>query len=295
MDRKNAGIEYDREVFAPSADRLAADGNPSMRGVFILLASIFAIVALGLLGYKIVTQSDLAGSSGDSRVLAQVDQRLSTIEQRIEQLEQDNHRRPYAAPAQTPKSDAPAAPANSGTAAHSRYQVNPAATERTRNIVAAPDSATQNKIAGLQQGLGTLQNDTAANRDALQATSNKLADVAGQVNSQSVQILRNQDEVNQLLAHSEKTSIPFELLRGAEPQLIGPVRLALKSANQKNYRYTLCVYVEQSCLELKDRNRFEVVEFIVSRNSPPLEVIATRVSKDGILGYLEVPRDLAGR
>jgi hypothetical protein len=293
MDRKNAGIEYDREVFAPS-DR-AADGSPSLRGVFILLGSIFAIVALGLLGYKIVSQSDIAGSSGDSRLIAQVDQRLSTIEQRIEQLEQDNHRRAYAPPAQASKNDAPAAQTNSSETARSRYQVSPAGTEKSRNVVGAPDTATQNRIAGLQQGLGTLQNDTAANRAALQATSSKLADVAGQVSSQSVQILRNQDEVNQLLAHSEKTSIPFELLRGSQPQLIGPVRLALKSANQKNYRYTLCVYVEQSCLELKDRNRFEVVEFIVSRNSPPLEVIATRVSKEGILGYLEVPRDLAAR
>jgi hypothetical protein len=114
------------------------------------------------------------------------------------------------------------------------------------------------------------------------------------VNSQSVQILRNQDEVNQLLAHTEKTSIPFELLRGSDPQLVGPVHLGLKSTNQKNYRYTLCVYVEQSCLELRDRNRFEVVEFIVSRNSPPLEVIATRVTKEGILGYLEVPREMVG-
>jgi len=294
MDRKNAGIEYDRDAFAPSADRLA-EGNPSLRGVFILLGSIIAIVALGLLGYKIVTQSDIAGSSGDSRVLARVDQRLSGIEQRMEQLEQENHRRTYSAPAQILKSDPPAAQTNSSAAARSRYQVAPAGTERSRNVFAAPDTATQNKIAGLQQGLGTLANDTAANRDALQVTSNKLADVAGQVSSQSVQILRNQDEVNQLLAHSEKTSIPFELLRGAEPQLIGPVRIALKSANQKNNRYTLCVFVEQTCLELKDRNRFEVVEFIVSRNSPPLEVIATRVSKDGILGYLEVPRGLAGR
>lgn len=291
MDRKNAGIEYDREAFIPAAEHMS-DGNPSMRGILVLLASIAAIAALAFLGYKIVTQSDANGSVADSRVLGQLDQRLSGIEQRLEQLEQDNHRRSYAAPAQNPKSEAPAASSNPSGASRSKYQVSPATTERSRSV-AATDPATQNKIAGLQQGLGALQNDTTANREAWQATTNKLADVSGQISSQNVQILRNQDEVNQLLAHSEKTSIPFELLRGSEPQLVGPVHLALKSTNQKNYRYTLCVYVEQSCLELKDRNRFEVVEFIVSRNSPPLEVIATRVSKDGILGYLEVPREIA--
>jgi hypothetical protein len=292
MDRKNAGIEYDREAFIPAADR-SSDSNPSLRGVLVLVASIAAIIALAFLGYKIVAQSDVGGGSpSDSRVLGQLDQRLSGIEQRLEQLEQESHRRTYAFPAPSPKADVPAAASAPAIASPPRYQVIP--TQKTR-AAAAADAATQNKIAGLQQGLGTVQSDTAANRDALQATSNRLADVAGQVNSQSVQILRNQDEVNQLLAHSEKISIPFELLRGAEPQVVGPVRLGLKSSNQKNYRYTLCVYVEPACLELKDRNRFEVVEFIVSRNSPPLEVIATRVTKEGILGYLEVPREMAGR
>jgi hypothetical protein len=293
MDRKNAGIEYDREAFIPAADRLS-DSNPSLRGVLVLVASIAAIIALAFLGYKIVAQSDVGGGSpSDSRMLGQLDQRLSGIEQRLEQLEQENHRRNYAFPGPPPKADTPSAAASApAVASPPRYQVVP--TQKTR-AAAATDAATQNKIAGLQQGLGAVQSDTAANRDALQATSNRLADVAGQVNSQSVQILRNQDEVNQLLAHSEKISIPFELLRGAEPQVVGPVRLGLKSSNQKNYRYTLCVYVEPTCLELKDRNRFEVVEFIVSRNSPPLEVIATRVTKEGILGYLEVPREMAGR
>ena len=290
MDRKNAGIEYDREAFIPAADAMS-DGNPSLRGVLVLLASIAAIAALAFLGYKIVAQSDASGSVADSRVLSQLDQRLSGIEQRIEQIEQENHRRGYTPAAQPAKSDPPAPSTSANASAPPAYRVIP--TPRPRP--AAADPATQNKIAGLQQGLGALQNDTTANREAWQATSNKLADVAGQVNSQSVQILRNQDEVNQLLAHSEKTSIPFELLRGSEPQLVGPVHLALKSTNQKNFRYTLCVYVEQTCLELKDRNRFEVVEFIVSRNSPPLEMIATRVTKEGILGYLEVPREIAGR
>jgi hypothetical protein len=290
MDRKNAGIEYDREAFVHTEDRMSG-GNPSVRGILVLLATIVAIAAIAFLGYKLATQNDSVGSGSESRVLGQLDQRLATIEQRLEQLEQENHRRSYAAPPQNTKNDAPVAANNSAAATQPKYQVSPTPRPQSRGA-APPDSATQNKIAGLQQGLGALQNDTTANREAWQATSNKLADVSGQVSSQNVQILRNQDEVNQLLAHSEKTSIPFELLRGSEPQLVGPVHLALKSTNQKNYRYTLCVYVEQTCLELKDRNRFEVVEFILSRNSPPLEVIATRVSKDGILGYLEVPREI---
>src|SRR5580704_10828280 len=162
MDRKNAGIEYDRDAFVHSEDQMSG-GNPSARGILVLLASIAAIIALAFLGYKIVSQADSVGSGGDSRVLSQLDQRLATIEQRIEQLEQENHRRSYSAPSQSSKNDAPAAPNNSAAAAPPRYQVSPAPQSRG---AAPPDAATQNKIAGLQQGLGALQNDTSANREA---------------------------------------------------------------------------------------------------------------------------------
>jgi len=85
MDRKNAGIEYDRDAFVHSDEQMSG-GNPSARGILVLLASIAAIIALAFLGYKIVSQADSAGSGSESRVLSQLDQRLATIEQRIEQL-----------------------------------------------------------------------------------------------------------------------------------------------------------------------------------------------------------------
>jgi len=115
--------------------------------------------------------------------------------------------------------------------------------------------------------------------------------MAGQVGSQSVEILKSQDELNELLSHTEMEAIPFELLKGSNPQPVGPVSFVLKSANPKTQRYTVCVYVQPSCIELKDRTLHEVVQFVVSRNTSPLQMIATRVVKDEIVGYLQVPRD----
>ena len=71
---------------------------------------------------------------------------------------------------------------------------------------------------------------------------------------------------------------------------MGPVSVQLKSSNAKNQRYTVCIYVHDSCTELRDRTLYEVVQVAVSRNGPPLQVIATTVGKDEITGYLEVPR-----
>jgi DNA polymerase IIIc chi subunit len=103
-------------------------------------------------------------------------------------------------------------------------------------------------------------------------------------------VLRNRDELDAVLAETEMEAIPFELYRGANPQPVGPVSLALKSTNSKHQRYTLCVYIQNSCTELKNRTLHEVVQFVVARNSPPLRVIGTKMSDDEMVGYLEVPR-----
>jgi hypothetical protein len=70
---------------------------------------------------------------------------------------------------------------------------------------------------------------------------------------------------------------------------VGPVSLLLKSVDPRMQRYTVCVYLENKCIELKDRAVNEVVVFVLSKNSAPLELIATKVSHDEIVGYLEVP------
>jgi hypothetical protein len=71
---------------------------------------------------------------------------------------------------------------------------------------------------------------------------------------------------------------------------VGPVRISLKAANQKSKKYTLCVYVQESCVEVKDRVLYEVVQLAVSHDAAPIELIATQVGKDGIVGCVEVPR-----
>jgi Tfp pilus assembly protein PilE len=293
MDNKTAGIDYDRQVFAPSAQQPAA--TPSPAGIFFFVAVIAAILALGYVGYKGFVQTS-GGSTADVRALNEMQQRVNALEERLAQAEKENHRRAVAAQSsQTSKNDTPPAPAQSvHSAPRTSYRISGSpAPQPTR--ATAPDTATAQKLAGIQQGMGALQNDATSNREAWQATTDKLADVAGQVGVQSVQILRNQDEVNQLLVRTERVAIPFELLHGADPQLIGPVHLGLKSTNQKTQRYTLCVYVQTSCLELKDKAIYEVAQFAISRDSAPLEVIATKISKDGILGYLEIPRDKSRR
>jgi hypothetical protein len=118
--------------------------------------------------------------------------------------------------------------------------------------------------------------------------------VAGELGAQHGQIIQNQDELKRFLGRTEHTTLTFELRRGSVPEPVGPVRISLKTSNQKSQRYTLCVYLKDSCVQVRDRVQFEVVALAVSPDMAPFELIATKVEKDGIVGYLEVPRENLG-
>jgi len=138
--------------------------------------------------------------------------------------------------------------------------------------------------------MGNLQQESANNREAWQAAVNRLADVAGQVGTQDGKILQDQEKLNEFLAQSERTALSFELRRGSTPEPVGPIRLSLQTASEKDRRYTLCVYLQDSCVQVRDRAEREVVQLAVASGSAPLELIATRVTRDQISGYLEVPK-----
>jgi hypothetical protein len=284
MSDKSSGIDFDRQVFVQP--RTSTDSS-AMRttGLVVFLVAIAGIV---FLGYKLLPQFMTGSSGNDVPAMSDVDRRLTLIEERLEKLELARKVASVPARKEEPTEQRQAA---SKPLVRTVYQVSSASPQPVHTAAVNPDPASTQRIAALQQRLGALQSDQTETREAWQATTDKLADMAGQVGSQSVEILKSQDELNQLLSRTEMEAIPFELLKGSNPQPVGPVSFVLKSANPKTQRYTVCVYIQPSCIELKDRTVHEVVQFIVSRNTTPLEVIATKIVKDEIVGYLEVPRD----
>ena len=134
-----------------------------------------------------------------------------------------------------------------------------------------------------------MQNEVVANHEAWQATTDRLADVVGVVGTQQGEISETREALDQLLARSKRRALSFELQRGGIRMPVGPLTLQLKSADVKSQRYSVCVYFGEKCIELKDRALNEVVVFMDSNNSAPLELVATKIMRDQILGYVEVP------
>jgi hypothetical protein len=292
MTEKFSGIDFDRQSFQPPPEQAI---RPFVRFVGILF-TLAVITALAFIAYKVVEQMQGdAGSTSDSSNLVEIDNRLSDIEGRLEKLELA---RKASGPARRGDGQVDSDPAPAKPQARTTYRITPPPRPSAysgTNARTGDNDSTGHRLSAAQQEPSATKGDEVANQEVLQATTDKLADVAGEVGAQSVQILQNQDELNQLLSQSEKEAIPFELTRGSNPVPVGPVSFMLRATTSKTQRYNLCIYVHPACIELKDKTQNEVVQFILSRNTPPLELVVTKVLKDQVVGYLEIPRSQDGR
>jgi hypothetical protein len=268
-----AGIEFDRHSFV----RTGQPNRGSTLPVIGLLIVALAIGGAGYISYRLIVAAPSAPTHAeDVQVLDQMRQQIATFDERIEQLEKYRKsvaREARAVPQKREISD-PVRPTGPG------YQGN------ARSALAS--QSTPRDSFGSVSHNPAFAAETAANREAWQATTNRLADVVGVVGLQQDELSGTREVVNRILAKTVRNALPFELRRGAVREPVGPLSLVLKHADVRYQRYTVCVYIDDRCLELKNRSVNEVVSFVLSDNSVPVEFVATKVLHDQIVGYLAV-------
>ncbi len=280
-----AGIEFDRQLFSPATESSKKTQAPQAMGAILL---VVALGLAGFVGYKIFTQaSQNYQISAAKAQVEQLQQQLSDSQKQIEELEK--HRKAL-------KPESPALVAQPVV-----VEKKPAPPRTVYKIAAGSALPPQPKpvvytapsqsAAVVNQNTAAIQSELTANHQAWQATTDRLADVVGVVDQQQNELAETREAVNRLLSQTRRQALAFELLRGNNRMPVGPVTLQLRSVDMKGQRYSVCVYFEDKCIELKDRVLNEVVVFVVSKDTPPLELVATKVLRDQIVGYLEVPAD----
>jgi hypothetical protein len=286
-----AGVDFDRKAFVHAAEPAP---RPQAR-VLASLLLVIALAALAFLAYKLLADSrQSAAAASDPQSLDAIQQQLTRIEKRLDQLER---RRKVSAQELDvlPSTSAAKAPVEKSPPRKTVYTVIPASGAKAAPILHNERPGQPSRAVPASSSATQSANDTAtADREAWQATTDRLADVVGVVGSQEGEISQTREELNTLLAQTRRTAVQFELRRGSPRQSVGPVSIVLKGSDPKNQRYTVCVYLDDKCVELKDRAVDEVVVFVVSRNSTPLGLVATKVLHDQIVGYLEVPSEKPG-
>jgi hypothetical protein len=290
MADKSSGIDFDRQVFVQPDLPKSRPATPIAGIIFALVA----VAAIAFLAYKLSPQNVGDSAKPNDQALADVNSHLAEIEKRLDRLEalrgaSLKQEEDEPSERQEPVSTSRGKVVHQAPASGAKPAQVPAG-----SAASGADAATIQRLAAVQNGVAALKNEEASNQEAWQATTDRVAEMAGQVGSQSVEVLRNRDELDEVLADTEMEAIPFELYRGANPSPVGPVSLSLKTASPKHQSYTLCVYIQNSCTELKNRTLHEVVQFAVAKNSVPLRVVGTKISDDEMVGYLEVPRSGSG-
>ncbi len=276
------GVDFDRKAFLPATEGAPRSQNRALGSVILLVA----LLAAGLLGYKVLSEfKQGVAATSDSQNLEAIQQHVAKLERRLDQLER-RHK------ASTQESDpatnaAPNVPAEKSSPKKTIYSVAPPTGVKLQAPSIMPSQA--NPPLRPTSGPPSARDDARADSEAWQATTDRLADVTGIVGSQQGEIDQTREQLTTLLAQTRRSAVFFDLHRGSARQSVGPVSIMLKASDPRNQRYTVCVYLEDKCVELKDRTVDEVVVFVASRNSAPLELVATRVLRDRIVGYLEVP------
>lgn len=279
------GIEFDRGAFVPA-------GAPPKPSIVRMLSPILFVLAVGLVamvGYKIYveTKQSTAVAAANSEV-QQLQQQLAEMQKRLDQMEK-RHKAPPTGASTASADKRASSQSTSRPLKKTIYHVTSASALPPRIKPAAPAAPVSPAPAPARpENNDAIANEVAANREAWQAAANRLSDVVGVVGTQEEEINATREAVNQLLTETHRRAVSFELDRGTSRLPVGPVALQLKSADSKNQHYTVCVYFDRKCVELKNRALNEVVVFLVTKDGAPLELVATKIQRDQIVGYLEI-------
>ena len=166
------------------------------------------------------------------------------------------------------------------------------------------DSALRAQIGQVQQDTSTkfgevateltgTKNDVEATKKDLEATKGKLQTAIGDLGVQSGLIARNHEEVQELKRHSDRDIFEFQLKKSGSSQPVGPIRIQIRKADPKRFRYTMSVIADDRTIEKKDKTAGEPVQFYVRGARVPYEIIVFDISKNKVSGYLSAPKGSA--
>lgn len=239
----------------------------------------------GLAAYKLLNISAVGGAAPGPE-LAELGERLESIEQRLDQLEKS--RKAFAVQASMAVAKQQAKTANPGSAAAAApasYDVSTPAPkpqpDSSPAVLSSVDSGTVNQI-----DLSSSPPDVLPVQETWQATADRLGNVVGELTSQRDEIERNRENLDRLAERFGRNSQSFRLQRGSRRQQVGPVWLGLQSTDTKNQRYTLRLLVDDKSIELRDRALHEAIQFYASDGKASVELVVSEIRKDGVAGRL---------
>ncbi len=310
------GPVFDRQVFVKKQQApKPASISPVPGGLILVLVAALSAFAT----YRYVKAGGKEPSNpADKARIAELQTKLKAMQDRVQELEKRRH---AAAPRKVsqesePSAAKPASTVNTLPAKPAprpgnplKAEAKPSARAAAKNpshldaagAAAAPplqaSSSTPKPPAATSQAipskeLSSLQGNLAANHEEWQATTDRLGNVVGELDSQRSEIQQTQSGVNYLLERVQRSDAAFTLKKGSGLQHVGPIAMELESASVKGQHYSIRMMVDDKSVVLKDRALNEIVQFYTSRSKYPLRLIVSQIGRGEVSGTLAVPTGL---
>ena len=296
-------VQWDRQSFVQKTP-------PPQGGGSSILGPLLFVLVVSLVGgaaYLYVKNNGIPEMGIKASPQAQANElmvRLDEMNERLEQLEKRLRVTPPprsdASSQPSPKGSAPpgspARPA-SGTnrAAPPAYASNQYSSPPPSRTSTPPPMATPVPSNSSSRDFSALQGDLTANRQAWEATANRLGDAVGELGDQRRELADTQQAIGQIQRNFERTYLPFDIRKSAGRQRIGPVWMDLRSVDRRAQRYTMRLFFDDRWVEMKDRVLGERLEFYVRGTSSPLELVISEIGQDQVMGQLGLPKEGTAR
>lgn len=165
------------------------------------------------------------------------------------------------------------------------------ASKKLQDQIGQVQQQTQASMGQLSTELGGTKSDLASTKSALDETRSKLDSTVGDMGVMSGLVAHNKDQLEQLIRLGQRNYYEFDLHRAKFPSRVGPIMIQLNKVDQKHWRYTMNVTVEDKRIEKKDKTLFEPVQFYTAKAPAPLEIVVYQMNKNEAIGYLSTPKE----
>ena len=92
-----------------------------------------------------------------------------------------------------------------------------------------------------------------------------------------------------------RRTVEFRLTSSPRYSAVGPVRVSMRNVDPKHDCYDLSVRMGDFRLDKKRVNRYEPVWINLGGSAAPIRLIADRIGKNGVHGYLSRPQVVSAR
>lgn len=154
----------------------------------------------------------------------------------------------------------------------------------------ASASLAQARVSDVSTEVSTVKSQVNQAQQSISRAVSDLKRVIGDMGVMSGLVATNARELEYLRSLGDRNYTTFRLTKSKEPQAVAGIGLVLKRADPGSRKFTLEVIAEDVRVQKKDKTINEPVQFYVSNNKQPYEIVVNSVTRGSVDGYLATPK-----